>query len=120
MLKMFCAFEKKNYFCTMKKILFHFLGYGVLFALVIVLSIVCAQQKKHIKDASELIEVQHEIIERLGELDAVRCNISVNLSNKTTFGNIKQSDINVIADQVMHYTRRELLKSDSICSTSFQ
>lgn len=104
----------------MKKIFIHFLGYGVLFVLVVVLSITCAHQKRHIKDATELIEVQHEMIERLGELDAVRCSISVNLSNKTTFGNIKQSDINVIADQVMHYTRRELLQTDSICSTSFQ
>lgn len=84
---------------------------------IVTLSII-KSQKKRIADAEYLIEIQHEMIERLGELDAVRCNITVNLSNKTTFGSIKQSDVNIVADQVLHYTRRELLNNDTICTTS--
>ena len=101
----------------MKKLYLHFCAYGVLVAIIIALSISLSLRKKNLADANELIEIQHEMIERLGEIDAVHCEISVNLSNKTTFGNIKQSDINVVADQVVRYTRKELLKNDTICST---
>ena len=101
----------------MKKIYIHICAYGVLIAIIIALSASLSLRKKNLADANELIEIQHEIIERLGELDAVHCEISVNLSNKTTFGNIKQSDINIIADQVVRYMRKELLKNDTICLT---
>ena len=101
----------------MKKIYIHICASGVLIAIIIALSASLSLRKKNLADANELIEIQHEIIERLGELDAVHCEISVNLSNKTTFGNIKQSDINIIADQVVRYMRKELLKNDTICLT---
>lgn len=73
-----------------------------------------ARTKKHLADAEDLIEIQHEMIERLGSLDAVKCSIEVHLSNKTTFGNIKQSDINIIADQIQHYTRKQLLNDSTL------
>lgn len=90
---------------------------GVAVATIFWLSAELNVTKRHLQDAEELVEIQHEMIERLGELDAVRCNIEVHLSNKTTFGNIKQSDINIIADQVQQYTRREILQRDTLCLT---
>lgn len=85
-------------------------------ALVIVwLSADLQRTKKHVTDANELIEIQHEIIERLGSLDAVHATINVEVNNKATFGTINAGDVEVIADQVLRYTRRELLNTDSIC-----
>lgn len=102
----------------MKKYILITIIAGVLIISNIVTLSIIKSQKKRIADAEYLIEIQHKTIERLGELDAVRCNITVNLSNKTTFGSIKQSDVNIVADQVLHYTRRELLNNDTICTTS--
>lgn len=90
---------------------------GVAVAIIFWMSAELQATKRHLQDAEDLVEIQHEMIERLGELDAVRCNIEVHLSNKTTFGNIKQSDINIIADQVQKYARREILQRDTLCST---
>lgn len=87
---------------------------AVLLAVVCWLSADLSRTKKHLADANELIGIQHEMIERLGSLDAVKCNIEVHLSNKTTFGNIKQSDINIVADQIQHYTRKQLLNDSTI------
>lgn len=74
--------------------------------------------KKHLADAEELIEIQHEMIDKLGSLDAVRAIINVEVNNKATFGSIKSGDVEVIADQVVRYTRNQLLNPDSICSTA--
>lgn len=85
-------------------------------ALVIVwLSADLMRTKKHLADVEELIEIQHEIIERLGSLDAVHATVNVEVNNKATFGTINAGDVEVIADQVLRYTRRELLNTDSIC-----
>lgn len=105
------------YFCIMKLKIFLFALLGVAVAIIFWLSAELQTTKRHLADAEDLIEIQHDMIERLGELDAVRCNIEVHLSNKTTFGNIKQSDINIIANQVQQYTRREILQRDTLCST---
>lgn len=86
----------------------------ILTAIICWLSADLSRTKKHLADANELIEIQHEMIERLGSLDAVKCNIEVHLSNKTTFGNIKQSDINIVADQIQHYTRKQLLNNSTL------
>lgn len=103
-----------HYICIMKlKILL----FAVILACALVicsLSADIARTKKHLADAEELIEIQHDMIERLGSLDAVKCNIEVHLSNKTTFGNIKQSDINIVADQIQHYTRKQLLNDSTL------
>lgn len=88
-------------------------------ALVIVwLSADLVRTKKHLADATELIDIQHEIIERLGSLDAINATINVEVNNKATFGSVKAGDVEVIADQVLRYTRRQLLKTDSLCSTT--
>lgn len=105
------------YLCAMKSKVFLFALLGVAVAIIFWLSAELQATKRHLQDAEDLIEIQHEMIERLGELDAVRCNVEVHLSNKTTFGNIKQSDINVIADQIQQYTRREILQRDTLCLT---
>lgn len=88
-------------------------------ALVIVwLSADLTRTKKHLADATELIDIQHEIIERLGSLDAINATINVEVNNKATFGSVKAGDVEVIADQVLRYTRSQLLNTDSICSTT--
>lgn len=71
--------------------------------------------KMHLADANELIDIQHEIIENLGSLDAVHATINVEVNNRATFGTINAGDVEVIADQVLRYTRRELLNTESIC-----
>ena len=79
-----------------------------------------ARTKKHLTDAEELIEIQHEMIDKLGSLDAVRAVINVEINNKATFGSIKASDVEVIADQILQYTRKELITTDTLCKTTSQ
>lgn len=92
------------------------------FVILIVCALVIAwlsadlhRAQMQLADANELIDIQHEIIERLGSLDAVHASINVEVNNKATFGTINSGDVEVIADQVLRYTRRELLNTDSIC-----
>ena len=105
------------YLCIMKLKILLFAMLGVAMAIIFWMSAELQATKRHLADAEDLIEIQHSMIERLGELDAVRCNVEVHLSNKTTFGNIKQSDINIIAEQVQQYTRREIIQRDTLCLT---
>lgn len=79
-----------------------------------------ARTKKHLTDAEELIEIQHEMIIKLGSLDAVNATINVEVNNKATFGSIKAGDVEVIADQILHYTRKQLLNTDTLCKTTLQ
>lgn len=76
--------------------------------------------KKHLADAEELIEIQHNLIERLGALDAVNATINVEVNNKATFGSIKAGDIKIIADQILHYTRKQIIEKDSLCKITSQ
>lgn len=107
-----------HYICIMKtKILF----FALLIACALVIAWLSAdlvRTKKHLADAEELIEIQHEMINKLGSLDAVRAIINVEVNNKATFGSIKTNDVEVIADQVLRYTRSQLLNTDTICSTT--
>lgn len=90
-------------------------------ALVIVwLSADLTRTKKHLADANELINIQHEIIEKLGSLDAINATINVEVNNKATFGSVKAGDVEVIADQVLRYTRKQLLNTDTLCTTTLQ
>lgn len=73
--------------------------------------------KKHLTDAEELIEIQHNLIEKLGSLDAVNATINVEVNNKATFGTIKSGDVEVVADQILHYTRKQLIERDTLCKT---
>lgn len=104
------------YFCSMKiKILY----FALLIACALVIAWLSAdlvRTKKHLADAEEVIEIQHEMIDKLGSLDAVRATINVEVNNKATFGSIKSGDVEVIADQVIRYTRSQLLNTDSVCS----
>ena len=93
------------------------------FALLVVCALVIAwlsadlaRTKKHLADAEELIEIQHELIEKLGAMDAIKATINVTVNNKATFGTVKAGDIEVVADQILRYTRRELLQTDTLCT----
>lgn len=113
----FVQFKKMYYFCTMKIKMLYF---TLLIACALVIAWLSAdlhRTKKHLADAEELIEIQHEMINKLGSLDAVRATINVEVNNKATFGSIKSGDVEVIADQVIRYTRSKLLNTDTICST---
>lgn len=96
-----------------KIILFALLGASAL--AICWLSADLHRTKKHLTNAEELIEVQHEIIEKLGAMDAVSATINVEINNRATFGKVEAGDIEVIADQVIRYTRRELLNVDTLC-----
>ena len=74
-----------------------------------------APTKKHLSDAEDLIEIQHNLIERLGSLDAVNATINIEVNNKATFGSVKAGDVEVIADQIVKYTRKQLGEQDTLC-----
>lgn len=96
------------------KILF----FAVLLACALVicwLSADLARTKKHLSDAEDLIEIQHNLIERLGSLDAVNATINIEVNNKATFGSVKAGDVEVIADQIVKYTRKQLVEQDTLC-----
>lgn len=97
------------------------------FALLVVCALVIAwlsadlaRTKKHLADTKELVEIQHEMINKLGALDAVHATINVEVNNKATFGSIKAGDVQIIADQVLHYTRKHLIEKDTLCKTTSQ
>jgi hypothetical protein len=76
--------------------------------------------KKQLADSAELIEIQHELINKLGSMDAINATINVEVHNKATFGSVKAGDVEIVADQVLRYTRRELLKSDTLCTNTLR
>lgn len=110
-------FNYLYYFCIMKSKIIYFILLIVCALVIAWLSADLHRTKKHLADAESLIEIQHEMINKLGSLDAVHAVINVEVTNKATFGSIKSGDVEVIADQVMRYTRSQLLNNDTICST---
>lgn len=74
-----------------------------------------SRTKKHLADAEDLIEIQHNLIEKLGSLDAVNATINIEVNNKATFGSVKAGDVEVIADQIVKYTRKQLVEQDTLC-----
>lgn len=88
---------------------------GVSALVICVLTIDLSNTKRHLADAEELIEIQHEMIEKLGSLDAVNATINVEVNNRATFGKVTSGDVEVIADQVLRYTRKQLLECDTLC-----
>lgn len=111
------CFNKLYYFCIMKIKILYFAILIVCALIIVWLSADLSRTKKQLADANELIKVQHEMIIKLGALDAVNATINVEVNNKATFGSIKAGDVEVIADQILRYTRSQLLNTDSICST---
>lgn len=104
----------------MKLKIFLFALLCVAMAIIFWLSAELQTTKRHLADAEDLIEIQHNMIERLGELDAVRAIINVEVNNKATFGSVKAGDVEVIADQVVRYARKELLNTDTLCRNMSQ
>lgn len=108
------------YFCIMKLKILLFALLCVAMAIIFWLSAELKSTKRHLADAEDLIEIQHDMIERLGELDAVRAIINVEVNNRATFGSVKAGDVEVIADQVVRYARKELLNTDTLCRNTSQ
>lgn len=79
-----------------------------------------ARTKKHLADAEDLIEIQHNLIEKLGSLDAVSAVINVEVNNKATFGSVKAGDVEIVADQILRYTRKQLVEQDTLCKITSQ
>lgn len=79
-----------------------------------------ARTKKHLADVEGLIEIQHNLIEKLGSLDAVSAVVNVEVNNKATFGSVKAGDVKIIADQILHYTRKQIIEKDTLCKTTLQ
>lgn len=104
-----------HYLCIMKikRILI-----AIVVLLLLVIYALCTnliQVHKHLKDAEEMIEIQHEIIEKLGAMDAVNATINIEVNNRATFGKVTAGDVEVVADQVLRYTRKQLLECDTLC-----
>ena len=97
----------------LKIILFALLGVSML--VICWLTIDLSRTKRHLADAEELIEIQHEMIEKLGAMDAINATINVEVSNRATFGKVTAGDVEVVADQVLRYTRKQLLEGDTLC-----
>lgn len=114
------CFNKLYYFCIMKIKLLIFIIFALCALVIVWLSADLARTKKHLADAEELIEIQHNLIERLGAMDAVHAVINVEVNNKATFGSVKAGDVEVVADQILHYTRKQLLDTDTLCKTTSQ
>ncbi|MDR3046595.1 MAG: hypothetical protein LBU51_03150 [Bacteroidales bacterium] len=73
------------------------------------------KEQLKLKDASiEILQKQlitsNKTIEMLGSLDAVRCEISFNVTNKAVFGKITNGDISQVAEAILNYTREELYR----------
>lgn len=79
------------------------------------LSASLSRTKRQLADAEDLIAIQHETIEKLAELDAIHATINVEVNNRATFGKVTAGDVVVVADQVLRYTRKQLLHPDTLC-----
>lgn len=79
------------------------------------LSTSLSRANRQLADAQDLIAVQHEMIEKLSELDAIHATINVEVNNRATFGKVTAGDVEVVADQVLRYTRKQLLHPDTLC-----
>lgn len=77
----------------------------------VVLVWLCNVQHIRIKELNRERENQRKMIERLSEMSAVHCEVSVNIRNTATFGKVVAGDVEVIADQIARATRREILDS---------
>lgn len=74
-----------------------------------------SRTRRQLADAEDLITIQHELIEKLGSMDAINATVNVEINNRATFGKVTAGDVEVVADQVLKYTRRELLNPDTLC-----
>ena len=87
------------------------LGAGVSIA---VLTGKCKAQAAQIETLTAQAAQQTQVIERLGALDAVSCNVSFVVNNKAVFGSIKNGDYKPILEGTMRYLRSEIVQSDTL------
>jgi flagellar basal body-associated protein FliL len=73
-----------------------------------------SSQKAQIAQLTEQCKTQAALIEKLGALDAVHCEISFVVNNKAVFGSVKNGDYSQMADATLKYLRSELVQSDTL------
>jgi hypothetical protein len=82
------------------------------------LSAQVSTQKESIATITEQSAAQVQLIERLGALEAVHCEIQFVVNNKAVFGSIKNGDYSQVADATLRYLRSELIESDTLVVTN--
>ena len=80
-----------------------------LLAYAVTLTTLYTSEVKHNKQTSIIVKQHGEMIERLGALEGVHCEISFVINNKAVFGSIKNGDMTQVAEATLHYLRSELV-----------
>jgi hypothetical protein len=84
-----------------------------LLAYAITVTTLYTSEIRHNKQTSAIIKQQGEMIERLGALEGVHCEISFLVNNKAVFGSIKNGDMTQVAEATLHYLRGELVNDST-------
>ena len=87
--------------------------------LMAVLVATVSVQQRRIKDYRKEIDRQGTLIEKLANMEAVRCEVSLHIKNTAVLGSTKGGDLQLDAKQIATYLRGEVLqdiitKSDTI------
>ncbi len=93
--------------------------YAVAAAILVIFVILCvtvAAKNRNIKDykktiakQEQTISEQKEMITKLANMEAVRCEVSITVKNTAVMGSTKSGDIQQDAKQLATYLRGELL-----------
>lgn len=68
-------------------------------------------QQRRIKDYRKEIDGQDVLIERLANMEAVRCEVSLHIKNTAVLGSTKGGDLQMDAKQIATYLRGEVLQN---------
>lgn len=79
----------------------------VMVALVATVSV----QQRRINDYRKEIDRQDALIERLANMEAVRCEVSLHIKNTAVLGSTKGGDLQMDAKQIATYLRGEVLQN---------
>lgn len=103
----------------MRKIL-NIVAYCILAAMVITiigLSAGVKAKNKKLKEAKAEIELLKadntrlaELTEKLAQMDAVHCDVTIMVKNTAVMGSVQSGDLNAQIEQIATYTRGEILK----------
>ncbi len=79
----------------------------VMIALITAVSV----QQRRINDYRKEIDRQDALIERLANMEAVRCEVSLHIKNTAVLGSTKGGDLQMDAKQIATYLRGEVLQN---------
>ena len=79
----------------------------VMIALITAVSV----QHRRIQDFRKEIDRQDALIERLANMEAVRCEVSLHIKNTAVLGSTKGGDLQMDAKQIATYLRGEVLQN---------